>query len=103
MHNAPKSVKVSYEGYDVILTPSTHTYLDHAQYPDPKARGLMWATRFSNLWKTFSFRPMDMYKNGLYDESGYKINSGCEPGTDEGFERNFENFHRRISRKFKKN
>ena len=58
-------------------------YLDHAQYADPNARGLMWATRFSNLWKAFSFRPLEMYKSGLYDYWGNKITTGCTEGVNE--------------------
>ena len=50
----------------VILAPATHHYFDHAIVAEPNSRGLMWATRFSDLWKAFSFRPMDMNANGLY-------------------------------------
>ena len=52
-------------GYKMIMSPATHLYLDHAQYEHPHSRGLMWATRSSNLTKVFSFRPFDFYRNGL--------------------------------------
>ena len=57
----------------VVLAPATHTYLDMAIDPDPNSRGLMWATRYSDLWKTFSFRPMHMNNNGLWSINGEKI------------------------------
>ena len=56
----------SFESFPVILAPATHHYFDHAIVAEPNSRGLMWATRFSDLWKAFSFRPMDMNANGLY-------------------------------------
>ena len=61
------------KGYKVILAPATHTYLDMAIDADPNSRGLMWATRYSDLWKTFSFRPMNMNNNGLWSINGEKI------------------------------
>ena len=57
----------------VVLAPATHTYLDMAIDADPNSRGLMWATRYSDLWKTFSFRPMHMNNNGLWSINGEKI------------------------------
>ena len=39
-----------------MLAPATHNYLDHAPEPEPNARGLLWATRYSDMWK-------GMYKN----------------------------------------
>ena len=69
-------------GYKVLLTPATHYYLDMASDFDPSERGLMWATRYSDLWKTFSFRPMNMNSNGLYTWNGDRITSGCQDGQD---------------------
>ena len=48
------------------------------QYPDPNERGLLWATRFSGLWKAFSLRPMDLYKSAFYGYWGNKIDKGCD-------------------------
>ncbi|XP_067928244.1 beta-hexosaminidase-like [Watersipora subatra] len=50
-------------GYKVVLTPATHYYLDHSQEPHPNERGYYWATRYSNLRKAFSFRPINYYAN----------------------------------------
>ena len=44
---------------------------------EPYSRGLMWATRYSDLWKAFSFRPMHFQNNGLFDGDGNKIDTGC--------------------------
>ena len=60
-------------GYKVVLAPATHLYLDHAIEADPNSRGLMWATRYSDLWKAYSFRPMHMNNNGLWSINGDKI------------------------------
>ncbi len=52
-------------------------HLDHATSPDPNSPGLLEKTRFSSIWKVFSFRPRQFYKNGLYDYWGEKLDSGC--------------------------
>ena len=44
---------------------------------EPYSRGLMWATRYSDLWKAFSLRPMHFQNNGLFDGDGNKIDTGC--------------------------
>ena len=95
------------ESRKVILAPATHHYFDHAIVAEPNSRGLMWATRFSDLWKAFSFRPMDMNANGLYRQdlndnngsqtkfsyAGDKIKSGCIDNQDgKDFKCTEENF-----------
>ena len=65
------------KGYQVILAPATHIYFDMAQDRDPNTRGLMWAARYSDLWKAFSLRPMDLNANGLWNYWGDKIDYGC--------------------------
>lgn len=64
-------------GYQVILAPATHIYLDMATDAEPTSRGLMWATRYSDLWKAFSLRPMHFQNNGLYNGNGDKLTTGC--------------------------
>lgn len=45
------------------MAPATHYYLDHSQEPNSNERGFYWATRYSNLEKVFSFRPINYYEN----------------------------------------
>ena len=63
--------------YNVIMASATHLYFDHPQEFDPNARGLTWATRYSDLWKVFSYRPMSIHSNALYDDWGNKLDYGC--------------------------
>ena len=42
----------------------------------------MWATRYSDLVKTFSFRPDEMNNNGLWSTNGDKITTGCIDNQD---------------------
>ena len=37
----------------------------------------MWATRYSDLWKAFSLRPMHFQNNGLYNGDGDRLDTGC--------------------------
>ncbi len=40
----------------VVLSAATHLYFDHPSEPDPDERGFYWATRYTDMHKTFSFR-----------------------------------------------
>ncbi|XP_076082053.1 beta-hexosaminidase-like [Mytilus galloprovincialis] len=50
-------------GYKVIMSHATHLYFDHPYEPDPEERGLYWATRCTDSYKTFGFQPDNLYQN----------------------------------------
>lgn len=45
------------------MSHATHLYFDHPYEPDPEERGLYWATRFADSYKTFGFMPDKLYEN----------------------------------------
>ena len=45
------------------MSHATHLYFDHPYEPDPEERGLYWATRFTDSYKTFRFMPDSLYEN----------------------------------------
>ena len=47
----------------VILSHATHLYYDHPQEPSPEERGYYWATRFTDVSKTFGYNAIDVYEN----------------------------------------
>ena len=57
----------------MVLSHATHLYIDHPIEPDPEERGLMWATRFTNTSKVFSYIPDDVYANMDVDGLGYPL------------------------------
>ncbi|XP_052096527.1 beta-hexosaminidase-like isoform X2 [Mytilus californianus] len=50
-------------GYKVIMSHATHLYFDHPYEPDPEERGLYWAPRFTDSYKSFRFLPDNLYEN----------------------------------------
>ena len=70
-----RPIELANLGFDVIMSPATHLYLDHAQEPDPEDRGLYWATRFSDMHKVFSFNAHNIYKNIQTSRFGESLNS----------------------------
>ncbi|RUS75545.1 hypothetical protein EGW08_016695, partial [Elysia chlorotica] len=73
-------------GYKVIMAPASHVFFDHPQEPDPVEGGNVWAARYIDAFKTFSFMPFSYYDNAQTRLSGKAIskefickadNSGC--------------------------
>ncbi|XP_061190279.1 uncharacterized protein LOC133198156 [Saccostrea echinata] len=63
-----KAYKLANAGYKVILGHATHLYFDHPYEPDPEERGFYWATRFTDIRKTFGYVPSNIYYNA--DKAG---------------------------------
>ena len=45
------------------MSQATHLYFDHPYEPDPEERGLYWAPRFTDTYKTFTFMPDSLFEN----------------------------------------
>ena len=73
------------EGYKVVMSTGGHTYFDHPAEASPNEAGFYWACRFNDLLKTFSYRPLDFYKNADYQDNGdiYDYESVCPDTFDE--------------------
>lgn len=56
--------------FKVILAQATNIYFDQPQEPDPKERGLYWATRFTDTLKVLKFMPDSLYDNIFEERSG---------------------------------
>ena len=54
----------------MVLASATHLYFDHPFEPDPEERGYYWATRFTDLQKSFSYNAQDIYANIDTDRMG---------------------------------
>ena len=73
--------------YKAILSHATHLYFDFPYEPDPMERGYYWATRFTDVRKTFGFTPINIYDNmDILDGNGNPIDRekictdyGCPP------------------------
>ena len=52
------------------MATGTHTYFDHPAEPSANEPGFYWACRFNDLLKTFSYRPLNLYYNGDYNNIG---------------------------------
>ena len=52
------------------MSQGTDLYFDHPYEPDPKERGLYWATRYTDTRKTFGFLPDSLYDNIEVERSG---------------------------------
>jgi hexosaminidase len=65
----------------VILSYSSHLYLDHPQEPDPEERGLYWSTRYTDTRKVYSMISNNIYaaeeETGMGKPNVYKPN---DPG-----------------------
>jgi hexosaminidase len=57
------------QGYSVILAHSTNLYLDLAYNKDPDEPGYYWAN-FTDVKKTFEYRPFDIFVNATQDRMG---------------------------------
>ena len=55
------------------MSHATHLYFDHPYEPDPDERGLYWAPRFIDSYKTFGFMPDNLYENIDYSRGGQTI------------------------------
>ena len=55
----------------MIISYSSHLYLDHPQEPDPEERGLYWSTRFIDTQKIYK-----MISNNIY--AAEEVNSWGE-------------------------
>ncbi|GFN73986.1 homeobox protein aristaless [Plakobranchus ocellatus] len=60
-------------GYKVIMAPASHVFFDHPQEPDPVEGGNVWAARYIDTFKTFSFMPYRYYDNAKTSLSGVDI------------------------------
>ncbi|VDI78298.1 hexosaminidase, partial [Mytilus galloprovincialis] len=60
---ARRAYNYANSGYKVIMSHATHLYFDHPYEPDPEERGLYWAPRFTDSYKTFGFLPDNLYEN----------------------------------------
>ncbi|XP_031565064.1 uncharacterized protein LOC116300345 isoform X2 [Actinia tenebrosa] len=58
-----RAYQLANAGYKVVMTQATHLYFDHPYEPDPEERGYYWATRFTDVRKTFGFMPDDLFAN----------------------------------------
>ncbi|KAJ8321567.1 hypothetical protein KUTeg_000882 [Tegillarca granosa] len=85
---AKRAYALANAGYKLVLSHATHLYFDHPYEPDPEERGLYWATRFTDTFKSFGYNADDLYKNIDVRRSGQPItkpevctsdNSGCPP------------------------
>ncbi|XP_033725870.1 uncharacterized protein LOC117315681 [Pecten maximus] len=85
---AKRAYNLANEGYKVVLSHATHLYFDHPYEPDPEERGLYWAPRFTDTFKTFGYVTSDLFKNVDVKRSGEvytkaevcgKHNAGCPP------------------------
>ena len=63
------------------MSPVTHLSFDHPYEPDPTERGLYWAARFVDTYKTFHLRPDNIYLNIDVKRSGETINHTQVCGT----------------------
>ncbi|KAK3094852.1 hypothetical protein FSP39_007074 [Pinctada imbricata] len=68
---ANKDYKASFSF--VVMSHATHLYFDHPYEPDPFERGLYWAPRFTDSYKTFRFMPDSLYENIDVRRSGIPI------------------------------
>ncbi|KAL4222217.1 hypothetical protein ACF0H5_018255 [Mactra antiquata] len=66
-------ITFSSAGYKVIISMATHLYFDHPYEPDPEERGLHWATRFIDTYKTFGLIPLDIFANADFDRNGEPV------------------------------
>ena len=64
------------------MSQATHLYFDHPQEPDPEERGLYWATRFTDAYKTFGFLPDSLYDNIVEERSGKPLTKADVCGAD---------------------
>ncbi|XP_005095957.2 beta-hexosaminidase [Aplysia californica] len=60
-------------GYKVVMTPGTNLYLDHPQEPDPKERGLTWATRYIDVFSIFRLVPENIYWSADVNGNGVPV------------------------------
>ncbi|CAG2208070.1 HEXA_B [Mytilus edulis] len=61
--DARRAYNYANAGYKVIMSHATHLYFDHPYEPDPEERGLYWAPRFTDSYKSFRFLPDNLYEN----------------------------------------
>ncbi|GFR92572.1 beta-hexosaminidase [Elysia marginata] len=66
------------------MSPATHVFFDHPQEPDPVEGGNVWATRYIDAYRTFSFMPFRYYDNTKVKLSGEAISKDlfCPPDSD---------------------
>ncbi|MBM7119294.1 family 20 glycosylhydrolase [Archangium primigenium] len=64
--------KFANQGYSVILSHSTNLYMDLAYNKDPDEPGYYWAN-FTDVKKTFEYRPFNIYANATHNRMGNPI------------------------------
>lgn len=60
---ADRAHRLANNGYDVVISGSTHLYFDHPHEASAGERGYHWATRYTDLAKVFGFMPDNLYAN----------------------------------------
>ncbi len=60
---ADRAYRLANNGYEVVISSSTHLYFDHPYEASASERGYHWATRYSDLAKVFGFMPDNLYAN----------------------------------------
>uniref|UniRef100_H2Z5P6 beta-N-acetylhexosaminidase n=1 Tax=Ciona savignyi TaxID=51511 RepID=H2Z5P6_CIOSA len=70
-----RAYKLANAGYKVVLSHATHLYFDMPNEPDPEERGLYWASRFTDSFKTFGYMPDSVYDNADFKRNGDPISS----------------------------
>ncbi|XP_061190127.1 uncharacterized protein LOC133197995 [Saccostrea echinata] len=70
---AKRAYNLANSGYKVIMAQATHLYFDQPNEPDPEEPGLYWATRYTDVAKTFRFLPDRLYRNIDVKRSGERI------------------------------
>ena len=64
------------------MAQGTALYFDQPYEPDPKERGLYWASRFTDTRKVFSFLPDSLYDNIDAERSGKPLTKTDVCGVD---------------------
>jgi hexosaminidase len=68
-------------GFEVVLSPVTHMYLDLAVNPNPEEPGLDWGG-YVGVEKPFQFVPFDYYRNLRLDHRGNPLDPALFVGKD---------------------
>ena len=66
------------------MAPASHYFFDHPEEPDPVEGGNIWASRYTDTYKTFAFMPFDLYGTIETKLSGEAISreSVCQENGD---------------------
>ncbi|CAC5362528.1 HEXA_B [Mytilus coruscus] len=79
---ARRAYNYANSGYKVIMSHETHLYFDHPYEPDPEERGLYWAPRYTDSYKSFRFLPDNLYENIDVTRMGAPLNKSYVCGVN---------------------